>query len=70
VTEHNADASETFELGFNDMSDWSEAEYLSLLHHLPQVYQQQTDYEIFDENAPVANAVDWVASGAVNPIKN
>ena len=69
VTEHNADASQTFTLGYNHMSDWTEAEYKRLLTFTPMPESEKV-YETVDVNAPVPNAVDWVASGAVNAVKD
>jgi hypothetical protein len=69
VTEHNADETQTFKLGYNHMSDWTQEEYSHLLTYIPQTPGDDAVYATFDENA-VPNAVDWVAAGAVNAIKN
>lgn len=69
VVEHNADESQTFKLGYNHMSDWTEAEYSRLLTFTPSVADDDVVFADFDENA-VPNAVDWVSSGAVNAVKD
>jgi hypothetical protein len=50
------------------MSDWTQEEYLSILTYIPSD-DLETEYTIFDESL-VPNAVDWVAAGAVNEIKD
>ena len=69
VVEHNADESQSFKLGYNHMSDWTEAEYSRLLTYTPYTPDEDAIYATFDENA-VPNSVDWVSAGAVNAIKN
>lgn len=69
VEEHNSNANETFKLGYNKMSDWTEAEYKKILTYTPMPEADKV-YETVDVNAPVPNAVDWIAAGAVNGIKD
>jgi C1A family cysteine protease len=69
VVGHNADVTQTFKLGYNKMSDWTDAEYKRLLTYIPMAEEDKV-YEVVAENAVVPNAVDWVASGAVNAVKD
>jgi C1A family cysteine protease len=67
VVEHNLTES-SFQLGFNKMSDWTEAEYKSLLTAKPMP-EEAKNYTYFPEGA-VSNGIDWRASGAVQSIKD
>jgi cathepsin L len=69
VEEHNSKSTETFKLGYNNMSDWTESEYKKMLTYTPMPEADKV-YETVDVNAPVPNAVDWIAAGAVNGIKD
>ena len=67
INAHNATES-SYKLGHNKMSDWTEAQYQSLLTYrpLPNAYKNVV---VLDATA-VPNSVDWIAAGAVNPIKD
>jgi len=67
INEHNATES-SYKLGHNKMSDWTEAEYLSLLTYkpLPDAIKNEVDFN----TTTIPNSVDWIAAGAVNPIKD
>ena len=67
VISHNS-AESSFKLGFNKMSDWTEAEYKSILTYKPMP-ESEKNYQYFPENA-VPNSVNWVTAGAVNAIKD
>jgi C1A family cysteine protease len=69
VVDHNTNNENTFTLGYNHMSDWTTAEYQRLLTYSPMPEDAKV-YADFDENAVVPNAVDWVAAGAVNAVKD
>ena len=67
INAHNATET-SYKLGHNKMSDWTEAQYQSLLTYrpLPNAYKNVV---VLDTTA-VPNSVDWIAAGAVNPIKD
>lgn len=69
IEEHNADVTQTFQLGHNHMSDWTQEEYKSILTYVPHERDETTVYAEFDSNE-VPNSVDWIANGAVNAIKD
>jgi C1A family cysteine protease len=68
VMEHNSLLGTPYHLGFNKMSDWTEAEYKSLLTYIPEKEWIATDN--FEATNAVPNAVNWVTAGAVNAIKD
>lgn len=68
VLNHNAMLGSSFKLGFNKMSDWTEAEYKSMLTYKPAEEWIATDN--FETYNGVPNAVDWRTAGAVNAIKD
>lgn len=63
----NADATNTFTVGHNFMSSWTNAEYKRLLGYKAGV--EQVNNETFN-GSPVTNGVDWRTMGAVNAVKN
>jgi len=69
IEEHNADVTQTFQLGHNHMSDWTQEEYKSILTYVPHERDETTVYAEVDSNE-VPNSVDWIANGAVNAIKD
>jgi len=63
----NSDPENTFTVGHNKFSTWTESEYKRLLGtHITDV---EADIVEFPEG-PIPDAVDWRAKGAVNPVKN
>jgi cathepsin L len=69
VLEHNANVTD-FKLGFNMMSDWTEAEYKAILTHKPMPEADKVYGQIPESNEPVANSIDWRSSGKVQKIKD
>jgi len=67
IEAHNATES-SYELGHNEMSDWSEAEYSRLLGRLPDVEEYEHDFEA-EENASYS-PIDWRSKGAVTGVKD
>ncbi len=67
INTHNATES-SYRLGHIKISDWTEAQYQSLLTYrsLPNAYKNVV---VLDTTA-VSNSVDWIAAGAVNLIKD
>ena len=63
VMGHNTSES-SFQLGFNQMSDWTQDEYSAILTYVPAP-EAEENYTFFEENNAVANAVNWVTAGAV-----
>ncbi len=68
VIGHNSLSGVSYQLGFNKMSDWTEEEYKNILTYKPAEEWIATDN--FEPSNAVPNAVDWVAAGAVNAIKD
>ena len=69
IEEHNA-GSHNYTLGHNQFSDWSKAEYESILGHLPKPNETTAkNYTTFDESNNHME-VDWRAAGAVTPVKD
>jgi C1A family cysteine protease len=66
IVAHNMSDS-SFQLGHNQMSDWTEAEYLAILTHEPML-ESEKNYEYHPEVG--AGHVDWRNSGKVNAIKD
>ena len=63
----NANTENTFTVGHNFMSTWSPMERKRLLGY--KEWQSAED-AIVEDNAPTADSVNWVDSGAVTPVKN
>ena len=68
IKEVNADETNTFELGHNQFSTWTDDEISKILGFKGE--------EMVDENAtlfdgePVSNGIDWRSKGAVNGIQH
>ena len=69
IKEINADETNTFTVGHNMFSTWTDFEYKRLLgFKMPQgVAEPKTEY-LDDSN--LTASIDWRAKGAVNPVKN
>jgi len=63
----NADPNNTFVVGHNQFSTYTDAEYKKMLGF--RGVQNQTNVQYL-ESANLTDAVDWRSKGAVNPIKN
>lgn len=50
------------------MSDWTDAEYEKILTYKPMPAEKKNIVKL--PTNKVSNAIDWVTSGAVNPIKD
>jgi KDEL-tailed cysteine endopeptidase len=66
--EHNGNNGNTYVVGVNKFSDWTSAEYKSILGYKPQAAANK-NYEILDTTATPAS-VDWRTAGAVNAPKD
>ena len=67
IKEHNATSS-SHRAGHNQFSDWSEAEYKSILGYVPN---RQVSKRIVKLNeSSNADTVNWVTAGAVTPVKD
>jgi C1A family cysteine protease len=68
--EINADPANTFTVGHNQFSTWTDEEYKRLLGYKgPQSFEEGTVYTELDETN-LAASVDWRQKGAVNAVKN
>ena len=68
ITTHNAQLGRSYSLGHNKLSDWTDAEYYSILTGKAM---PDADKNFASLNATsVPNSVDWIAAGAVNAIKD
>jgi len=66
INQINADPTNTFTVGHNHMSTWTDAEYKSTLG-----YKSWSSNVISVEDAtPTADSVNWVTAGAVTQVKN
>lgn len=68
IKEHNATDS-SFKLGHNDMSDWTEAEYQSILN-LEPMPEEEMNLEYHPEPLEGSGEIDWRSHGKVNKIKD
>jgi KDEL-tailed cysteine endopeptidase len=70
INEINADQENTFTVGHNEFSTWTQAEYKQLLGYRgPQNFTDEEEFTVLeDENLEAS--VDWRSKGAVNPVKN
>ena len=68
VEKHNADASQTYKIGINQFSIYTEEEFASrfLMSTPPILGQMNVDEKMTEPS----NDVDWVSQGKVSPIKN
>jgi len=62
----------SYKVGHNHMSDWTEAEYKSLLGYKPELQSLKSimDKTVVLDTKDIPASVDWVAKGAVTPIKD
>ena len=65
----NAKPDETVVLGHNKFSDWTDAEYKSLLTYVPSLSLKEAEPTILDATA-IPDSIDWVAKGAVNAVQD
>ena len=66
IENHNASGA-NWVAGHNQFSDWSAAEYKSILGYVDDDSLEK-EYAIFEETN--ADSVDWVTKGAVTPVKD
>ena len=66
IAEINADPANTFTVGHNQFSTWTDSEYKRVLGYKPWS-QNVIDVE---DGVPTADSVNWVTAGAVTPVKN
>ena len=66
IAEINADPANTFTVGHNQFSTWTDSEYKRVLGFKPWS-QNVIDVE---DGVPTADSVNWVTAGAVTPVKN
>jgi len=66
----NEDPANTFTVGHNQFSTWTDAEYKKILaYNGPQEFPEETVFTDLNETN-LADSVDWRTKGAVNPVKN
>jgi len=69
IAEHNAKEGETYKLGHNKFSTWTDAEYKRMLGYKPIADDSIRATASFP-NATVAASIDWRTKGAVNAVKD
>lgn len=73
IQRHNAKFAEEmgFTMALNQFSDMTEAEFKKHLGYIPNNdYPEEVSDEEDELDTPVQASVDWVASGAVTPVKD
>ena len=74
LEEYNSKNIDDAKLALNFMSDWTDAEYNSILGYKGTETvegTEATDETVFTgEGYDIPESVDWVAAGAVTPVKN
>lgn len=68
IKEHNADASQTYQMGVNQFTAYTEKEFVSLFLN-PRPYNPDWQHEDL-EPVPINSDIDWTTKGAVSPVKN
>ena len=66
IAEINADPANTFTVGHNQFSTWTDSEYKRILGYKPW---SQNVIEV-EDGVPTADSVNWVTAGAVTGVKN
>jgi C1A family cysteine protease len=66
--EHNSQNGNSYILGHNKMSDWTNAERKRLLGYRPSMVPRDTPTVLSDQSN--ADTVNWVTAGAVTPVKD
>ena len=66
LAEINSNPENTFTVGHNKFSTWTDAEFGRLLGYksVPREFDQ------YEDGTPTASSVDWVTAGAVTPVKD
>ena len=65
IEEHNQ-SGESYRLGHNKMSDWTEEEYEAILTYQPGMYNVTSTFDKVGATTPI----DWRSSGCVSPIQD
>jgi cathepsin L len=67
----NADPENTFTVGHNQFSTWTDAEFKKMLGYKgPQEWSEEHLAEIVELGEPLTAGIDWRTRGAVNAVKN
>jgi len=71
ITAHNADPSQSFTVALNEFAHYSSEEFGQMYRGLrvPENYNRNGEPQVVSGEA-IPNSVNWVAKGAVTPIKN
>lgn len=69
IEEHNNKNGESYTLGHNLFSDWTDGQRKRLLGYKPLPYPVERN-PLPTANKILADSVDWVSSGAVTPVKD
>jgi hypothetical protein len=67
IESHNATES-SFKLGHNQFSDWTEAEYLSILTYVEEDFTNAPEF--VSKYGDDVKAIDWRQKGCVNDIQD
>ena len=70
IEAHNADSTNTYQLGVNQFADLTDAEFKALYLTLTVPKDLKRNVVLDQETTPIVGDIDWVAQGMVSPIKN
>ena len=70
IEEHNANTEKTSTMGVNEFADRTSQEMKKMLGYKPIYGSDQENRTVILDETNLAASVDWVAQGAVTPIKN
>jgi C1A family cysteine protease len=73
IHKHNADESQTFTVGMNEFGDLTSEEFNSMMkgyNHVENDYFRNLNTAETTATMAGADPIDWVAQGAVTPVKN
>jgi len=68
IEAHNQDSTQTYEMGINQFTDLTKAEFTT--RYLTLKVNKRFERTVSMKDTPVVGDVDWVAAGKVSPVKN